>query len=129
MSVVDHSYLVALLLLWPTMSSYPSTTLVVPVMRRAFVCRVCRPYLCQVGCTTTNAPHTCIRSVTRVGSITSTDQLSEAAKPADSIRIRPMPAPIPERRCLGSSNSTVPTVDRRRGGGDPWGFRFDPRFR
>ncbi|RWW14949.1 hypothetical protein BHE74_00029017 [Ensete ventricosum] len=55
--------------------------------------------------------------------------LHEAAKPADSIRIRPMPAPIPERRCLGSSNSTVPTVDRRRGGGDPWGFRFDPRFR
>ncbi|RZR86693.1 hypothetical protein BHM03_00013943, partial [Ensete ventricosum] len=28
-SVVDHSYLVTLLLLWPTMPSYPSTTLVV----------------------------------------------------------------------------------------------------
>ncbi|RWV95356.1 hypothetical protein GW17_00042024, partial [Ensete ventricosum] len=35
-SAVDHSYLVALLLLWPTISLYPSTTLVVPVMRRAF---------------------------------------------------------------------------------------------
>ncbi|RZS00207.1 hypothetical protein BHM03_00029869 [Ensete ventricosum] len=46
----------------------------------------------------------------------------------DSIRIRPMPAPIPERRCLGSSNSTVPTVDRRRGGGDPWGFGSIPAF-
>ncbi|RRT37212.1 hypothetical protein B296_00058829 [Ensete ventricosum] len=33
-SVVDHSYLVTLLLLWPTMLSYPSTTLVVPVVRR-----------------------------------------------------------------------------------------------
>ncbi|RZS18633.1 hypothetical protein BHM03_00050941 [Ensete ventricosum] len=29
-SVVDHSYMVTLLLLWPTMSSYPSTTLAVP---------------------------------------------------------------------------------------------------
>ncbi|RZS21702.1 hypothetical protein BHM03_00054375 [Ensete ventricosum] len=28
-SAVDHSYLVTLLLLWPTMPSYPSTTLVV----------------------------------------------------------------------------------------------------
>ncbi|RWW09115.1 hypothetical protein GW17_00027415 [Ensete ventricosum] len=35
-SVVDHSYLVTLLFLWPTMPSYPSTTLVVPVVRRAF---------------------------------------------------------------------------------------------
>ncbi|RRT71587.1 hypothetical protein B296_00030653 [Ensete ventricosum] len=29
MSMVDHSYLVTLLLLWPTMSSYPSTTIAV----------------------------------------------------------------------------------------------------
>ncbi|RWW47308.1 hypothetical protein BHE74_00046715, partial [Ensete ventricosum] len=36
-SDVDHSYLATLLLLWPTMPSYPSTTLVVPVVRRAFV--------------------------------------------------------------------------------------------
>ncbi|RWW89296.1 hypothetical protein BHE74_00001769, partial [Ensete ventricosum] len=35
-SAVDHSYLVTLLLLWPTMSSYSSTTLVVPAVRRAF---------------------------------------------------------------------------------------------
>ncbi|RWW36797.1 hypothetical protein BHE74_00058146 [Ensete ventricosum] len=35
-SAVDHSYLLTLLLLWPTMPSYPSTTLVVPVVRRAF---------------------------------------------------------------------------------------------
>ncbi|RWW61383.1 hypothetical protein BHE74_00031557 [Ensete ventricosum] len=33
-SVVDHSYLVTLLLLWPTMPSYPSTTLVIPADRR-----------------------------------------------------------------------------------------------
>ncbi|RRT62748.1 hypothetical protein B296_00033344 [Ensete ventricosum] len=32
-SVVDHSYLVTLLLLWPTMPSYPSTTLAVPARR------------------------------------------------------------------------------------------------
>ncbi|RZS24024.1 hypothetical protein BHM03_00057049 [Ensete ventricosum] len=76
-SVVDHSYLVALLLLWPTMPSYPSTTLAVPVVRRAFAGRGCRPYLCQVGCTTTGAPHTCIRSIARVGSVTSVGQLSE----------------------------------------------------
>ncbi|RRT61521.1 hypothetical protein B296_00023091 [Ensete ventricosum] len=31
-SVVDHSYLITLLLLWPTMSSYPSTTLVIPAL-------------------------------------------------------------------------------------------------
>ncbi|RZR96309.1 hypothetical protein BHM03_00025336 [Ensete ventricosum] len=33
-SVVDHSYLVTLLLLWPTMSSYSSTTLVVLARQR-----------------------------------------------------------------------------------------------
>ncbi|RRT46676.1 hypothetical protein B296_00051445 [Ensete ventricosum] len=76
-SVVDHSYLVALLLLWPTMPPYPSTTLAVPVVRRAFAGRGCRPYLCQVGCMTTGAPHTCIRSIARVGSATSVSQLSE----------------------------------------------------
>ncbi|RRT41428.1 hypothetical protein B296_00032417, partial [Ensete ventricosum] len=76
-SVVNHSYLVTLLLLWPTTSSYPFTTLVVLVVRRAFAGRGCRPYLRQVGCTTTGAPHTCIRSVARVGSATSTGQLSE----------------------------------------------------
>ncbi|RZS29301.1 hypothetical protein BHM03_00063012 [Ensete ventricosum] len=74
-SVVDHSYLLTLLLLWPTMPSYPSTTLVVPVVRRAFAGRGCRPYLCQVGCTTTGAPHTYIRPVARVGSATSAGQL------------------------------------------------------
>ncbi|RWW34765.1 hypothetical protein GW17_00000467 [Ensete ventricosum] len=76
-SVVDHSYLVTLLLLWPTTSSYPSTTLAVFAMRRAFAGRGCRPYLRQVGCTTTGAPHTCIRPVARVGSATSAGQLSE----------------------------------------------------
>ncbi|RRT80888.1 hypothetical protein B296_00022662 [Ensete ventricosum] len=34
----------------------PSTMLAVLVMRRAFVGGGCRPYLCQVGCTTTGAP-------------------------------------------------------------------------
>ncbi|RZS16872.1 hypothetical protein BHM03_00048939 [Ensete ventricosum] len=76
-SVVDHSYLVTLLLLWPTMPSYPSTTLAVLAVRRAFTGRRYRPYLCQIGCTTTGAPHTCIRPVARVGSITSMGQLSE----------------------------------------------------
>ncbi|RZS14120.1 hypothetical protein BHM03_00045783 [Ensete ventricosum] len=76
-SVVDHLYLVTLLLLWPTMPSYPSTTLVVPVVRRAFAGRGCRPYLCQVGCMTTGAPHSCIRPVAHVGWATSAGQLSE----------------------------------------------------
>ncbi|RWW02773.1 hypothetical protein GW17_00034117 [Ensete ventricosum] len=76
-SAVDHSYLVTLLLLWPTMSSYPFITLAVLAVRRAFAGRGCRPYLRQVGCTTTGAPHTCIRPVARVGSATSAGQLSE----------------------------------------------------
>ncbi|RWV76995.1 hypothetical protein GW17_00062239, partial [Ensete ventricosum] len=38
-SVVDHSYMIALLLLWPTMPSYPSITLTVHVVRRAFAGR------------------------------------------------------------------------------------------
>ncbi|RRT65547.1 hypothetical protein B296_00035733 [Ensete ventricosum] len=63
-SVVDHSYLVTLLLLWLTMSSYPSTTLAVHVVRRAFAGRGWstlpvsgrlydhwrRPYLHPAGC-------------------------------------------------------------------------------
>ncbi|RRT55987.1 hypothetical protein B296_00043569, partial [Ensete ventricosum] len=50
-SVVDHSYLVALLFLWPTMRSYPSTTLVIHVVRRAFAGRGVDP--------------TCVRSAVR----------------------------------------------------------------
>ncbi|RZS19503.1 hypothetical protein BHM03_00051895 [Ensete ventricosum] len=46
-------------------------------MRRMFAGRGCRPYLRQVGYTTTGAPHTCIRSVARVRSTTSARQLSE----------------------------------------------------
>ncbi|RZS10270.1 hypothetical protein BHM03_00041467 [Ensete ventricosum] len=59
------------------MSSYPSTTLVVYVVRRAFAGRGGRPYLCQVDCMTTGALHTCIRPIARVGSVTSAGQLSE----------------------------------------------------
>ncbi|RWW22593.1 hypothetical protein GW17_00013197 [Ensete ventricosum] len=59
------------------MSSYPSTMLVVLAVRRTFAGRGCRPHLCQADCTTTGAPHTCIRPVARVGSATSAGQLSE----------------------------------------------------
>ncbi|RRT33808.1 hypothetical protein B296_00051221 [Ensete ventricosum] len=38
-----------------------------------------RPYLCQVDCTATGAPHTCIRPVAHVGLATLAGQLSEAA--------------------------------------------------
>ncbi|RZS24306.1 hypothetical protein BHM03_00057357 [Ensete ventricosum] len=78
-SAVDHSYLVTLLPLWPTIPSYPSTTPIVLAVRRASAGRGCRPYLCQVGCTTIDAPHTCIRPAVRVGSATSMGQLSEGA--------------------------------------------------
>ncbi|RZR76159.1 hypothetical protein BHM03_00000786 [Ensete ventricosum] len=64
-SDVGYSYLVTLLSLWPTMSSYPSTTLVVLAVRRASAGRGCRPYLCQVSCTSTDAPHTGIRPAVR----------------------------------------------------------------
>ncbi|RWW42172.1 hypothetical protein BHE74_00052297, partial [Ensete ventricosum] len=46
----------SLLPLLLTMSSYLSTTPVVLVVRRAPPGEGCRPYLCQVGCTTTDAP-------------------------------------------------------------------------
>ncbi|RZS12860.1 hypothetical protein BHM03_00044371 [Ensete ventricosum] len=46
-------------------------------MRRASAGRGCRPYLCQVGCMSTDAPHTCIRPTSRVGSATFAGQLSE----------------------------------------------------
>ncbi|RZS19266.1 hypothetical protein BHM03_00051644 [Ensete ventricosum] len=49
--VVGHLSLLRLLL---TMSSYLSTTPVVFAVRRALACEGCRPYLCQVGCTTTD---------------------------------------------------------------------------
>ncbi|RWV91646.1 hypothetical protein GW17_00046057 [Ensete ventricosum] len=39
-----------------TMSSYLSTTPVVLAVRRAPAGEGCRPYLCQVGCTTTDTP-------------------------------------------------------------------------
>ncbi|RRT85207.1 hypothetical protein B296_00001000 [Ensete ventricosum] len=50
--------------------------LAVLAMRRVFVGGGCRPYLCQVGCTSTGRPPY-IRSVTCVGSVTSVGQLSE----------------------------------------------------
>ncbi|RZS03725.1 hypothetical protein BHM03_00033962 [Ensete ventricosum] len=53
---VDHSYLITLLPLWLTIPPYPPTMLVVLAMRRAFAGGGCRPYLCQVGCTSTGAP-------------------------------------------------------------------------
>ncbi|RWV84359.1 hypothetical protein GW17_00053928, partial [Ensete ventricosum] len=68
--VVDHPYLATWLPLWLTMSSYTSTTPVVLTVRHASagkgVSLTCvrsivrplgiRPYLCQVGRTTTSAP-------------------------------------------------------------------------
>ncbi|RWW86830.1 hypothetical protein BHE74_00004366 [Ensete ventricosum] len=56
LGVVDHSYLITLLPLWLTIPSYPPTMLAVLAMRRAFAVGGCRPYLCQVGCTSTGAP-------------------------------------------------------------------------
>ncbi|RRT39185.1 hypothetical protein B296_00046800 [Ensete ventricosum] len=55
-SVVVHSYLISILPLLLTMSSYLSTTPVILAMRHAPVGEGCRPYLCQVGYTTTDAP-------------------------------------------------------------------------
>ncbi|RRT34343.1 hypothetical protein B296_00041501 [Ensete ventricosum] len=55
-SVVGHSYLISLLPLLLIMSSYLSTTPTVLAMRRAPVGEGCRPYLCQVSCTTTDTP-------------------------------------------------------------------------
>ncbi|RZR82839.1 hypothetical protein BHM03_00009367 [Ensete ventricosum] len=77
MSVVGLSYLITLLHLRLTMSSYISTMPLVLAVRRASAGKECRPYLCQVDCTTTDAPHTCIRSDARVGLTTLTGQLSE----------------------------------------------------
>ncbi|RWV79443.1 hypothetical protein GW17_00059428 [Ensete ventricosum] len=54
--VVDHSYMITLLPLWLTIPPYPPTMLAVLAMRRAFAVGGCRPYLCQVGCTSTGAP-------------------------------------------------------------------------
>ncbi|RRT40455.1 hypothetical protein B296_00056293 [Ensete ventricosum] len=59
-SAVDPSYLITLLPLRLTMSSYLSTMPLMFVVRRASTDKECRPYLCQVGCTTTDAPHICI---------------------------------------------------------------------
>ncbi|RZS08160.1 hypothetical protein BHM03_00039073, partial [Ensete ventricosum] len=53
---VDHSYLITLLPLWLTIPPYPPNMLVVLAMRRAFAVGDCRPYLCQVDCTSTGAP-------------------------------------------------------------------------
>ncbi|RZR76421.1 hypothetical protein BHM03_00001168 [Ensete ventricosum] len=53
---VGHSYLISLLSLLLTMSSYLSITPVVLTVRRAPAGEGCRPYLCYVGCTTTDAP-------------------------------------------------------------------------
>ncbi|RZS20400.1 hypothetical protein BHM03_00052907 [Ensete ventricosum] len=53
---VDHSYLITLLPLWLTIPSYPPTMLDVLAMRCAFAVGGCRPYPCQVGCTSTGAP-------------------------------------------------------------------------
>ncbi|RWW40467.1 hypothetical protein BHE74_00054117 [Ensete ventricosum] len=58
--------MITLLPLRLTMSSYLSTMPLVLAMRRVFAGKECRPYLCQVGCTTTDAPHTCIRPTARV---------------------------------------------------------------
>ncbi|RWW35753.1 hypothetical protein BHE74_00059276, partial [Ensete ventricosum] len=68
--VVDHLYLAIRLPLWLILSSYASTTPVVLAVRDAStgesIGLTCvrsavrllgyRPYLCQVGCTTTGAP-------------------------------------------------------------------------
>ncbi|RRT33010.1 hypothetical protein B296_00041517 [Ensete ventricosum] len=75
-SVVGPLYLITLLPLRLTMSSYLFTMPLVLVMRPAFADQECRPYLCQVDCTTTDVPHTCIRPTARVGSATSANQLS-----------------------------------------------------
>ncbi|RRT57097.1 hypothetical protein B296_00039348, partial [Ensete ventricosum] len=56
LGAVDHSYLIILLHLRLTMPSYPPIMLAVLAMRRAFTGGGYRPYLCQVGCTTTGAP-------------------------------------------------------------------------
>ncbi|RRT55947.1 hypothetical protein B296_00023703 [Ensete ventricosum] len=69
-SVVGPSYLITLLPLRLTMSSYLSTMPLMIAVRRESTGKECRPYLCQVDCTTTDAPHTYIRSIACVGSIT-----------------------------------------------------------
>ncbi|RZS03197.1 hypothetical protein BHM03_00033374 [Ensete ventricosum] len=53
---VDHSYLITLLPLWLIILPYSPTMLVVLAMRPAFAGGGCRPYLCQVCCTSTGAP-------------------------------------------------------------------------
>ncbi|RWW00016.1 hypothetical protein GW17_00037047 [Ensete ventricosum] len=55
-SAAAHSYQISLLPLLLTMSSYLSTTSVVLAVRRVPAGEGCRHYLCQVGCTTTDAP-------------------------------------------------------------------------
>ncbi|RZS19093.1 hypothetical protein BHM03_00051442 [Ensete ventricosum] len=90
------------------MSSYPSTTLVVPVVRRAFAGRGCRPYLCQVGCTTTGAPHTCIRPVARVGSATSAFVIS-FFPPREDLLETPDEGAEEEVLCLAAGSRVDPT--------------------
>ncbi|RWW64186.1 hypothetical protein BHE74_00028591 [Ensete ventricosum] len=68
--VVGHPYLTTLVPLWLIMSSYLSTTPVVLTVKHAFAGR---PY-------DRWRPHTCIRPTSRIGSTTSTGQLSEGAK-------------------------------------------------
>ncbi|RWV81788.1 hypothetical protein GW17_00056762 [Ensete ventricosum] len=55
-SDVGHSYLIILLPLRLTISSYLSTMPLVLAVRRASTGKECRPYLCHVGCTTTDSP-------------------------------------------------------------------------
>ncbi|RWW77310.1 hypothetical protein BHE74_00014545 [Ensete ventricosum] len=69
-SVVGPSYLITLPSLRLTMSLYLSTMPLMLAVRRESAGKECRPYLCQVGCTTTDAPHTCIRSIACVRSTT-----------------------------------------------------------
>ncbi|RRT83476.1 hypothetical protein B296_00016144 [Ensete ventricosum] len=66
-SAIGPSYLIILLPLRFTMSSYLSTMPLVLAVRRASVGKECRPYLHQVGCTTTDALHTCIRQLSASG--------------------------------------------------------------
>ncbi|RWV79123.1 hypothetical protein GW17_00059794 [Ensete ventricosum] len=56
MGAVDQSYLITLLSLWLTIPPYAPTMLAVLANRRAFAVGGSRPYLCQVGCTSTGAP-------------------------------------------------------------------------
>ncbi|RWW54738.1 hypothetical protein BHE74_00038658 [Ensete ventricosum] len=92
-SVVSHPYLTTLLPLWLTMSSCPSTTPVVLVVRHVSAGKGvdltcvkstvrplrCRPYLCQVDHTIAGVS-TLLVSASRVGLATSAGQLSEGAR-------------------------------------------------